>query len=384
MNDAPNNAKSNRTRVEFGPLLKDALASGNLKVLRSFLGPAYRGFIQQKAKLEGVSRVEAKTPASFDWRYVRDHPALARLYEAAKQSQWNASSDVDWQIDVDPLNQERLLLPDEYLVVSVLPLWPTLSREEQARQRHATLAWLLSQFLHGEQGALFAAAQVTQAVPWMDGKLYGSSQVIDEGRHVEVFHGYLSRKLEKSYQINDNLYVVIDALMRDPRWDMKFLGMQIMVEGLALGAFGVIRQVTREPLLKQILTYVISDEARHVHYGVLALQEHIHQLTERERREREDWAFEVSLFLRNRFLGHELYDEFYAPLMTRKAWDELVLKSTMMLEFRRMMFRRIIPNLKRIGLLSERIRPRYAELGLLQFESGKAAPELTAEELLEA
>ena len=384
MNDAPGNGKSSRTRVEFGPLLKDALASGNLKVLRSFLGPAYRGFIQQKAKLEGVSRVDAKNPANFDWQYVRDHPALARLYEAAKQSQWNATNDVDWQIDVDPLNEERLLLPDQYLVVSVLPLWPTLSREEQARQRHATVAWLLSQFLHGEQGALFAAAQVTQAVPWMDGKLYGSSQVIDEGRHVEVFHGYLSRKLQKSYQINDNLYVVIDALMRDPRWDMKFLGMQIMVEGLALGAFGVIRQVTREPLLKQILTYVISDEARHVHYGVLALQEHVSQLSERERREREDWAFEVSLFLRNRFLGHELYDEYYGPLMTRKAWDDLVLSSTMMLEFRRMMFRRIIPNPKRIGLLSERIRPQYAKLGLLQFESGKAAPELTAEELLEA
>ena len=202
--------------------------------------------------------------------------------------------------------------------------------------------------------------------------------------HVEVFHGYLSRKLEKTYQINDNLYVVIDALMRDPRWDMKFLGMQIMVEGLALGAFGVIRQVTREPLLKQILTYVISDEARHVHYGVLALQEYISRLSERERREREDWVFEVSLFLRNRFLGHELYDEYYAHQMTRKAWDELVLNSMMMQEYRRMMFRRIIPNLKRIGLLSARIRPRYDELGLLQFESGKAAPELKAEDLLEA
>lgn len=246
------------------------------------------------------------------------------------------------------------------------------------------MSWMLSQFLHGEQGALYAAAQVTQSVPWMDAKLYGSSQVVDEGRHVEVFHTYLTQKLQKRYEINDNLYVVIDALMRDSRWDMKFLGMQIMVEGLALGAFGTIRQVTREPLLRQLLTYVIADEARHVHYGVLALQEFTIQLTERERREREDWAFEVSLLLRNRFLAHELYDEYYAQLMTRQQWDELVLSSPIMQLFRKTMFRRIIPNLKRIGLLSDRIRPKYAELGLLDYEFGKPAPELAPEDLLKA
>ncbi len=379
-----NGSNSIQTKVELRPLLKDALASGNLKVLASFLGPAYRGFIKQRGKLEDSSQVNAKNPAQFDWLYRRDHPELARLYEAAKVSQWNASRDVDWSIDVDPFDEERVTLPDDYLVVSVLPTWPMLSRQERARQRLSTIAWLLSQFLHGEQGALFAAAQVTQAVPWMDGKLYGSSQVIDEGRHVEVFHAYLTRKLEKKYEINDNLYVVIDALMCDPRWDMKFLGMQIMVEGLALGAFGTIRQITREPLLKQILGYVIADEARHVHYGVLALQEYTAQLTERERREREDWAFQVSLFLRNRFLGHELYDEYYAHQMKRKEWDELVLGSTMMREFRRMMFRRIIPNLKRIGLLSRRVRERYAKLGLLEYETGKAAPDLKAEDLLSA
>ena len=383
MKPTSNGTTSTRTKVELRPLLKDALASGNLKVLASFLGPAYRGFVKQEGKLRDASQMNAKNPAVFDWTYRRDHPELARLYEAAKVSQWNASTDLDWSTEVDPDDDSRALLPDDYLVVSVLPLWPTLSRQERSRQRLATVAWLLSQFLHGEQGALFAAAQVTQSVPWMDGKLYGSSQVIDEGRHVEVFHHYLAGKLERTYQINDNLFVVIDALMGDPRWDMKFLGMQIMVEGLALGAFGVIRQVTHEPLLRQMLTYVISDEARHVHYGVLALQEYLGQISERERREREDWAFEVSLFLRNRFLGHELYDEYYAPLMPRKEWDKLVLESLMMKEFGRMMFRRIIPNLKRIGLLTERVRPRYAELGLLEFESGKSAPELSAQDLLE-
>ena len=259
-----------------------------------------------------------------------------------------------------------------------------LSPSGKAESAHAVLSWLLSQFLHGEQGALYAAAQVTEAVPWLDAKLYGSTQVVDEGRHVEVFHGYLTRKLEKLYDINDNLYVVIDALMTDARWDLKFLGMQIMIEGLALGAFGFIRQATTEPLLKQLLGYVITDEARHVYYGVLALQKVVStELSERERRDREDWAFEVSLLLRNRFFVHELWEERYSHELSRKAWEALVLRSDMMRVFRKTMFRRIIPNLKRIGLLSPRIRPRYEAIGLLEYENLPAAPELTAKDLLD-
>jgi hypothetical protein len=369
--------------IASAPLLKDATASGNMAVLRSLLGPAWRGLIEQRGKADdGHSPLTVEYRADFDWHYVRNRPALARLYEAAKSSQWNASADLDWSIDVDP-EKPNSLMPDDFAPMYGHPSTKNLTEKEIAEQRRATLSWLLSQFLHGEQGALFAACQVTEAVPWMDGKLYGSSQVADEGRHVEVFHGYLTKKLERKYDINDNLYVVIDALMTDSRWDMKFLGMQIMIEGLALGAFGMLQQKTNEPLLKKLLTYVITDEARHVHFGVLALQEFFTQLTERERREREDWVFEVSLFLRNRFLAHELYDEYYAHAMTRAEWDVLMQSSEMMSTFRTVMFKRVIPNLKRIGLLSDRIRPKYAELGLLHFESGRAAPELTAHDLLE-
>jgi len=366
------------------PHFRDAASRGNLAVLKSMLGPAWRGFIKQEGKAGGQSAMPIAHEARFDWQYARDRPAMAKLYEAAKVSQWNASTDVDWSIDVDPHNPERPLLPDSYVPVKGLPIWEKLSRKEQTTQIHAMTSWMLSQFLHGEQGALFAACQVTTAVPWLDGKLYGSTQVVDEGRHVEVFHGYLTTKLEKLYEINDNLYVIVDALMTDARWDVKFLGMQIMIEGLALGAFSTLRHLTKEPLLKHILKLVITDEARHVHYGVLSIQEFIETgISETERREREDWAFEVALLLRNRFLVHEFYDEYYAHAMSRKQWDELVLRSEMMTLFRNTMFKRIIPNLKRIGLLSDRVRPHYAKSGLLDFEHGRAAPDLTAQDLID-
>src|SRR5688572_22462555 len=285
------NIPSIGTLLDTVPLMKDASKSGNLTVLRSLLGPAYRGLIQQRGKAEAATVMPARHDVHFDWHYLRDHTELARLYEAAKVGQWNATVDLDWSTPVDPDDESRALVPTDFIPVSKLQSWKRLTPRQQSSQKRAMTAWFLSQFLHGEQGALYAACQVTEAVPWLDGKLYGSTQVVDEGRHVEVFHAYLTKKLEKKYDINDNLYVVVDALMSDSRWDMKFLGMQIMIEGLALGAFGTLQQKTSEPLLKKMLKYVITDEARHVHFGVLALQEYMKQLSEKERREREDWTF---------------------------------------------------------------------------------------------
>ena len=301
----------------------------------------------------------------------------------AKNSQWDPDKDLDWSITVDPHNPEFDLVPESFLPIKDFHGYKKLSKKEKDLQRKDILAWMMSQFLHGEQGALFAACQVTQAVQWMDGKLYGSTQVVDEGRHVEVFSRYLTDKLEKTYEINDNLYVIIEALMRDSRWDMKFLGMQIMIEGLALGAFGTMRSVSKEPLLRELLKLVITDEARHVHYGVVALNDHMkNELSERERRDREDWAFEISMLLRNRFLAHEFYEEHWGHAMSRREWDRMVLESEFMSFFRKTLFKRIVPNLRQIGLLSDRIRPYYDELGLLEWADGRAAPDLSVDDLL--
>lgn len=365
--------------------LADVGRAKNLRVMLMLLGPAVRGYLLQRAKnANGRSDVACQVTAHFDWRYDRDRQELARLYDQAKRSQWDGATQLDWAAEVRLDDPGRLIIADSMFPLTNVPAFQKLAQKEQLAQRHGMVAWMLSQFLHGEQGALFAACQVTQAVGWMDGKLYGSTQVVDEGRHVEVFHRYLSQKLEKLYDINDNLYVVIDSLMGDGRWDIKFLGMQILIEGLALGAFGTMRQSTSDPLLAEMLKYVMLDEARHVAFGVLALERfYTHELEDKARREREDWAFEMAVLLRNRFLAHEFYDEFWAHKMPRREWDALMQASPFMQAFRKRMFRRIVPNLKRIGLLTERVRPYYAQLGLLEWEHEKAAPELSGEEVVE-
>lgn len=370
--------------LDHASVVRDATRVKNPRVWKTLLGPAWRGLVERRGKK--ASRVEMPTSyrATFDWHYERDQPELAKLYSAAKQSQWDAETGLDWSIDVDPQGPVELI-HEQMLPLKHVPQYLRLTKREQAEQRHAMLAWLMSQFLHGEQGALFAACQLTEAYGEMDGKLYGSTQVVDEGRHVEVFHRYLVEKLEKLYEINDNLYVLIDALMSDDRWDIKFLSMQIMIEGLALGAFSTLRNNSDEPLLRELLRKVITDEARHVHFGVVALRDfYREELSEKERREREDWAFETSVLMRNRFLAHEFYDEYYGHVMRRSTWNKILLESDFMTYFRNTMFRRIVPNLSRIGLLTDRVRPYYAQMGLLVWENEKAAPDLTAADLLAA
>jgi hypothetical protein len=356
----------------------------NPKVLANMLPSIIRGVVLKKGKQDKPVLMKSGHQAYFDFTYSGEFSEMKKLYRRAVENQWDSEKQLDWSTDVDPFNPEKELLPDSFCAFKDFDdNGFVLNAKERKEFKLSTTAWMLSQFLHGEQGALFAAAQVTESISWFDGKLFGSSQVMDEGRHVEVFFKYLDKKLNRLYQINDNLFVVIDQLMTDSRWDMKFLGMQIMVEGLALGAFSNLYQHTREPLLKNLLRYVIQDEVRHVQYGVLALKSHFkNEISESERREREDWAFEVALLMKNRFLVHEVYEEWFSGSIKKKDWNIYISRTTGMRDFRNMMFKRLIPNLHYIGLLSPRIMEKYRREDLLDYASEKNASQLSQEDLL--
>jgi hypothetical protein len=358
------------------------MASRNLKVAVELLPSAFSGYLLQEGK-KNSSEMYSHHAIHYNWMYDNfGNPEFLNLYKKAKKGQWD-SDDLAWDTNVDPENMEVPIFPEKLQPMYNQDFYRVLSNKEKAKMLHSTISWLLSNFLHGEQGALYAAAMTVEATPWLGAKYYGSTQVMDEARHVEVFQKYLDTKLNKLYIVNDNLFVIIHALTTSSDWDIKFLGMQIMIEGLALGAFGMIYKFTKEPLLRELLKNVISDEARHVHYGVEALRDYYtKEIPEYKRREREDWAYEVSKLLRDRFLFTEFYEEYFAHKLSREAWIQMVLDSEIMAEFRRTLFSRLIPNLKAIGLLSDRVRPRYEELGLLRYEGGKAADQLSLNELL--
>jgi hypothetical protein len=228
--------------------------------------------------------------------------------------------------------------------------------------------WMLSQFLHGEQGALICTAKIVETVPWYDAKLYASTQVMDEARHVEVFARYLQEKLGGQYQVNSHLRMLLDDIVNDSRWDMTYLGMQIMVEGLALAAFGFIAQLSTEPLLKQMLRYIMNDEARHVAFGVLSLSDFYAELSDAELKERQEFAYEAAVRMRDRFLQQEVFEKMgISPAVAAP----LVQRAPERLLFQSMLFSRIVPNCRRLGLLDANdgwLRERFVDLGVIGFE----------------
>jgi hypothetical protein len=323
---------------------------------------------------EALHAVRSSYDTIFTWDYDKgSKPKLGRLYEKAKHSMWNAETDLDWTIEVDQhklIAEQQLMLGPPlhtYVDLSGTPLaawgdkeWIQLGVEGQN--------WTLSQFMHGEQGALVCTAKVVESVPWIDAKYYGATQVMDEARHVEVFAKYLDTKLSGHYPINAHLRMLLDDIIADSRWDMTFLGMQIMVEGLALAAFGFMSAMTTEPLLKQMLRYIMADEARHVAFGVLALQDYYTELSGSEIRERQEFAFEAAVRMRDRFLQQEVWDRMG---VSPRDVIPIVLAAPDRAAFQTMLFSKIVPNLKKLGLLDAGdgwLRTKFTELGAIAFE----------------
>ncbi len=299
---------------------------------------------------------------TYNWQYDATRARLMRLYENAKRDQWNATTRLDWSIDVDP---ESELVPDMAIGIYGSEPWQKLTPKEIERLRHEAITWQLCQFLHGEQGALLATAQIVDTVPWYEAKQYGATQVMDEARHVEVYRRFVQEKLEHEYPVNPQLKTLLDAILSDSRWDFKFLGMQIMVEGLALAAFGTMRDTTTSPLLRDLTAAVMEDESRHVAFGVLSLREYLADLDERGRTEREDFVYEAAVLMRDRLTNREVWETMG---LDPDQCVAISLESPLAKEFRRRLFSKIVPNVKSLGLLSDRQRARFAELGILEFE----------------
>ena len=328
---------------------------------------------------EAVHVVQDNADTIFTWDYERSRPALVKLYEKAKNSQWNGETDLDWSIEVDP-ERDVAASPMTPTVAGLasfgidlsgtsLASWTDKEWMAWAVQRQN---WTLSQFLHGEQGALVCTAKIVETVPWIDAKYYAATQVMDEARHVEVFAKYLDTKLEGHYPINHHLKLLLDDIIEDSRWDMTYLGMQIMVEGLALAAFGMAYQTTLDPLLKQLLRYVMSDEARHVAFGVLSLKEYYSQLTQAELLDRQEFAFEAAVRMRDRFLQQEVWERMGVPVKDAIRvfkQDDPEIKNQD--PFQQLLFSKIVPNCKKLGLLDANdgwLRKRFDTLGVSQFE----------------
>src|SRR5437660_9538651 len=313
-------------------------------------------------------KCDGHTDVSFIWEYDENRAGLLQLYSKGKQQQCDAADRIDWSLDLDPENPMEL--DDRVVPIFGSQIWERMTEKERRHLRHHQQASQISQFMHGEQGALIATAKIVQTVPDLDSKFYAATQVMDEARHVEAYSRLLHEKFELAYPITPGLKALLEDGLTDSRWDMTYLTMQILIEGLALAAFQRIRDQARNPLAAAVNAYVMQDEARHVAFGRLALRDFYPQLTDAERKEREDFVVTACWHMRDRFNQREVWERLGLPV---EECLDIVDHSETMKVFRSRIFSRIVPTVKDIGLWGPQVQEAFAAMGAIEFAKVDAA-----------
>jgi hypothetical protein len=307
-------------------------------------------------------KFQGAAETAFTWNYDTPSEELLRLYAKGKQQQWDAEARIDWSLDVDP--DDPMQIAEEMMPLHGTPLYARLSERQKSDLRYHSQVHNLSQFLHGEQGALMCAARIVQDVPTLESKFYAATQVMDEARHVEAYRRLLQEKFRFVYPISPPLQRLLEQALSDRRWDFTYLGMQVLIEGLALAAFQRIRDYAKNALCQAVNAYVMQDEARHVAFGRIALRDYYPQLSAAERREREEFVIEGSYFLRDRLNSEEMWAAIGIDPRDAMAAH---FASEGQVRFRKRLFSRIVPTVKDIGLWSERVQKAYADMGVLHY-----------------
>ncbi len=302
--------------------------------------------------------VESDVVARMSWDYTDSRTKLRELYEKGKASQWNADTDIDWTPEL-VFGAEPTRAGDGPAPISHDSPVPA---ELADHFRWEYQAWMTSQFLHGEQGALVATSRLVETVPDLDAKLYAASQVTDEARHVEAYARYLD-KLGHAYPINPALEEMLRTILSESRWDMIYLGMQIIVEGLALAAFRWGGASFADPIIRQITELVARDEARHVAFGVVSLDGFYKELTSAELRDREEFICEAGLLMSRRFQLEEIWQRMGLDVAKGVRYAT---QNPSMVTFRQLMFSKIVSSLRRLGLLSPAVRQHFEEFALIR------------------
>ncbi len=231
---------------------------------------------------------ETLMQVSWNFDYQGQVAKLDDLYNRAKENQWNAA-ELAWDTPIDPSNP---IIAAEHSQYGRMPFFQKLSTEQQQTFMAHSTAQMLSQFLHGEQGALLTAATVAHGVPDMKAKYYAATQTMDEARHVEAYDRYVE-KIAIHYPMVPWLKELIDATLSTNNFCKVMIGMNMIVEGLALGAFNNMYKQTEEPLLKSITFNVMRDESRHVSFGHVYLAPTVAALHQDEREDLAQFAFDA-------------------------------------------------------------------------------------------
>ena len=311
--------------------------------------------------------------SSLDTVFELDYSVRAEdmrsLYEKAKRDQWNASRDIAWDA---PGTDDGRVLADELIDIHGSPLWERLGEAERVELNRRVTAWRLSVLVYGEQGAMLACSQLVNIVTGADEKFFQATQVVDEARHNEVLERYIQTRLGGlHYPMPENERFLFDAILTDPRWYIKTIALQLVAETFAVSMFRMMGQAATDPVLREVCGRILQDESRHMGFGMLSLPAIVREASEAERCEMEDFTCLALEKVLTGFFPREAYedvgfsraqiDEVRTYRRDAAARNDYAVYRKF---FRRDMHASMVTNLVRIGLLTDRVRPRLAELGV--------------------
>lgn len=310
----------------------------------------------------------ATVPAIFDNDFQTRDQDMRNLYEKAKRDQWNASVDIHWERDFNP---EKGILPEGLIDIYGTEYWERMSHAERLELNRHFSAWRISQLMYGEQFAMLVCSQLVNILPTIDSKFFMSTQVVDEARHSEALSRYLLDKIGVTYPLTASLKNLFNRILEMPQWYLKTVGTQLVAETLAVSLFRMFEQHSPDPLISSICKRILADESRHMGFGMLSLPEQMHELSDKERSEVEDFACEAAAGL----LGGQFPREAYEAVGFSKAEIEDIkqMRHTLAQKNEYVFFRKYFKkdfhaslwnNLARCGLMSNRAMEKLGSMGI--------------------
>ncbi len=319
--------------------------------------------------MERGHQIDIRNVAFFRHDYDDEHGDLRHLYEQAKLDQWNAATDIDW---AQPLDSDGGLIADDLVDIYGTKFWDRLTPDQQVEVNRAVARWRISTLMAGEHGAMLVCSQLVENVQGQDAKLFQATQVVDEGRHNEVLQRYMALRLEgRNYPLANNVREIFDTLLGTGAWYLKTIGLQLVAETFAVSLFRMLAESSKDAILRQVCRRILQDEARHMGFGMLSLPAVVAEASAAERREMEDFAvwalnrtlrgiFPLAAYEEIGFSRGEIEEIRQLRRERAAGGDETAFRKF----FRRDLHAGLVRNLRKVGVLSDRVAPDLEALGI--------------------
>jgi hypothetical protein len=300
-------------------------------------------------------------------RYGGRSDAFDAIVSATEDHFWDPLDPryVDFSQDFDLEREE--ILPREMVTELHCAVADRLDERQKIRLANQNARFMISSILHGEQGALSLSASLCQILRDPGAQEYAANQAREEARHVTAFSRYVERRWGAPLRAGATLANLLDEVVRAPEVYKKLVGMQMLIEGLAMGAFATLHVRSRDPLLRRLVRLVMADEAFHHKFGKIWADRTVPKLAPEEHARVEDWAARCFQRLLFNLVNAEQKQEIYAEFGLDWRWVRGAVMEVFgdaerrdNLRHQTNVFRVLVKTLLKAGIITDRTRPLYA------------------------